>query len=59
MVRLAVGDSSTDIVSRVEVDRPGPSYTVDTLQRLTAERGPAHYFFLMGEDCLRDFPELA
>lgn len=56
MVRLALGNSTSDIVSRIEVDRPGPSYTVDTLQRLTAEMGPAHYFFLMGEDSLRDFP---
>jgi nicotinate-nucleotide adenylyltransferase len=56
MVRLAVGDAPGDIVSRVEVDRPGPSYTADTLEALTAELGPARYFFLMGEDSLRDFP---
>lgn len=56
MVRLTLGNSTSDIVSRIEVDRPGPSYTVDTLQRLTAELGPARYFFLMGEDSLRDFP---
>ena len=56
MVHLALGDSTGDIVSRVEVDRPGPSYTVDTLEQLTAELGPARYFFLMGEDSLRDFP---
>jgi nicotinate-nucleotide adenylyltransferase len=56
MVRLALGDTPGDIVSRVEVDRPGPSYTADTLQTLAAEIGPARYFFLMGEDSLRDFP---
>ena len=56
MVRLALGETSDDIVSRVEVDRPGPSYTADTLETLTAEMGPARYFFLMGEDSLRDFP---
>jgi nicotinate-nucleotide adenylyltransferase len=56
MVRLALGTTPDDIVSRVEVDRPGPSYTVDTLEELTAELGPAQYFFLMGEDSLRDFP---
>lgn len=56
MVRLALGDTTGDIVSRVEVDRPGPSYTADTLEQLTAELGPARYFFLMGEDSLRDFP---
>lgn len=56
MVQLALGDQSGDIVSRVEVDRPGPSYTADTLEKLTAELGHAQYFFLMGEDSLRDFP---
>lgn len=56
MVRLALGDDTPDVVSRIEVDRPGPSYTVDTLERLTDELGPAEYFFLMGEDSLRDFP---
>lgn len=56
MVQLAVGDTAGNIVSRVEVDRPGPSYTVDTLRQLAAEFGPAQYFFLMGEDSLRDFP---
>ena len=56
MVKLALGSDTSDSVSRVEVDRPGPSYTVDTLRQLTEEMGPANYFFLMGEDSLRDFP---
>jgi nicotinate-nucleotide adenylyltransferase len=56
MVRLALGATPGDMVSRVELDRPGPSYTVDTLEHLRGELGPARYFFLMGEDSLRDFP---
>lgn len=56
MVRLALGNETGDTVSRVEVDRPGPSYTVDTLETLRAALGPAQYYFLMGEDSLRDFP---
>lgn len=56
MVHLALGNETGDTVSRVEVDRPGPSYTVDTLETLRAELGPARYYFLMGEDSLRDFP---
>ena len=56
MVRLALGTETGDTVSRIEVDRPGPSYTVDTLESLHAELGPAQYYFLMGEDSLRDFP---
>ena len=37
MVELAVADNSTFRVSRVELDRPGPSYTVDTVAALLAD----------------------
>ncbi len=36
MVELAIEDNPAFELSRVEVDRPGPSYTVDTLERLAA-----------------------
>lgn len=40
-------------VSRVDVDRPGETYTVDTLSDLRAARGPgAEFFFIMGADAL-------
>ena len=40
-------------VSRVDVDRPGPTYTVDTLRDLRQEHGPdAQLFFLTGADTL-------
>ncbi|MCA9876149.1 MAG: nicotinate-nucleotide adenylyltransferase [Thermomicrobiales bacterium] len=56
MLALALGDAPHDTISRIEVRRPGPSYTADTLEQLAAEIGPAQVFFLMGEDSLRDFP---
>lgn len=37
MVRLAIADNPVFELSRIEVDRPGPSYTVDTAARLLAE----------------------
>jgi nicotinate-nucleotide adenylyltransferase len=37
MVELAVADNSTFRVSRIELDRPGPSYTVDTVAALLAD----------------------
>ena len=37
MVELAIADNPAFELSRVEVDRPGPSYTVDTVERLAAD----------------------
>jgi nicotinate-nucleotide adenylyltransferase len=40
-------------VSRVDIDRPGETYTVDTLTDLRAARGPeAEFYFIMGADAL-------
>ena len=41
-------------VSRVDVDRPGPTYTVDTLRDLRAELGDHDYYFITGADALAD-----
>jgi nicotinate-nucleotide adenylyltransferase len=36
MVEAAIGDNAGFELSRIEVDRPGPSYTVDTVEALAA-----------------------
>jgi nicotinate-nucleotide adenylyltransferase len=41
MVELAIAGNPAFALSRVEVDRPGPSWTVDTLERLAAEERAA------------------
>lgn len=42
-------------VSRVDVDRPGPTYTVDTLRDLSGEYGPGTPLaFITGADALAD-----
>lgn len=39
--------------SRVDIDRPGDTYTVDTLRDLRAQRGPGvELFFITGADAL-------
>ncbi|MDQ3199267.1 MAG: nicotinate-nucleotide adenylyltransferase [Verrucomicrobiota bacterium] len=38
--------------SRVEIDRPPPSYTVETVEQLRAENPGADFFYLIGEDNL-------
>jgi nicotinate-nucleotide adenylyltransferase len=53
MVRLAVQDNPAFEVSRVDLDREGPSYTVDTLRTIQAQQGPtAQLYFVMGADAL-------
>ena len=40
-------------IARVDIDRGGPTYTVDTLRDLHAEYGPkAQLFFITGADAL-------
>jgi nicotinate-nucleotide adenylyltransferase len=41
MTALAIGDNPTFRLSRIEVDRPGPSLTLETLERLAAEQRQA------------------
>jgi nicotinate-nucleotide adenylyltransferase len=44
-------------VSRVDIARPGPTYSVDTLRDLRAERGDqAEFYFIVGADTLRGLP---
>lgn len=57
MVRLAIADNPYFRLSRVEVDRPGTSYSVDTVSLLRAEMGPeSRLFFIVGRDLLADLP---
>jgi nicotinate-nucleotide adenylyltransferase len=55
MVEMAVTDNSGFQLSRVDVDRPGPHYTVDTLRILNGEYPDATCFFLVGGDSLAEF----
>ncbi len=57
MVQAAIADNPAFVLSRVDLDRPGPHYTVDTLEILSREFPGAELYFLMGEDSLRDLPK--
>ena len=41
-------------VSRVDIDRPGPTYTIDTLRDLHDELPGAELYFITGADALAD-----
>lgn len=43
-------------LSRIEIDRPGPYYTVDTIRLLAKQNADAELFLLIGGDSLRDLP---
>jgi nicotinate-nucleotide adenylyltransferase len=55
MVRLALEGSPFQVWTG-ELQRPGPSYTVDTLHELRLELPGAEFFLVMGYDSLLDLP---
>lgn len=50
MTELAIAEDDDFVASRVEVDRDGPSYTVETLERLAAEAGDRELVLILGAD---------
>ena len=54
MVRLAIADNPLFELSRLDLDRPSPSYTADLLRALVA--GDRELFFLAGADILPELP---
>ncbi|HEY40503.1 MAG TPA: nicotinate-nucleotide adenylyltransferase [Dehalococcoidia bacterium] len=57
MVRLAIADRPSFSLSTIEVNREGPSYTIDTLEELRSARGVGNeLFFIVGWDSLTDLP---
>jgi nicotinate-nucleotide adenylyltransferase len=53
MTVIATASNPRFSVSRLDIDRPGPTYTIDTLRDLRAERGAdAALFFITGADAL-------
>lgn len=56
MTRLAVSGIPGFTASRMEIDREGVIYTVDTLTRLQKQMPGADLFYLIGEDTLFDLP---
>ena len=58
MVRLAIKGSPNLKVSTMEIERPGPSYTVDTIAELKATLAPDdEIYFVLGWDILPELPK--
>jgi len=56
LVQAAICQDPGFEVSRVEADRPGPHYSVDTVAILANQHPEADLFYLMGGDSLHDLP---
>ena len=52
MTVIATASNPRFTVSRVDIDRPGTTYTIDTLRDLHSERDGAELFFITGADAL-------
>jgi len=54
MLDAAIADIDGIEVSRVELDRPGPTYTADTVEELHRQDGAAELFLIVGADAASD-----
>jgi nicotinate-nucleotide adenylyltransferase len=55
MIEFAIAGHEAFYLSKVEIERGGVSYTVDTLTELAARQPDDEFFFLMGGDSLDSF----
>jgi nicotinate-nucleotide adenylyltransferase len=54
MTELAIAGREGFALSRIEIDREGPSYTVDTLRALRDSHPGSRWWLLIGEDSLAE-----
>lgn len=55
MLREALKESTSFEICTLELERSGPSYTVDTLRELSQQMPATSFFLLLGVDQVRDF----
>lgn len=56
MLTLAISGHPAFAIDELEKDRPGPSYTVDTLELLRQRDASAELWLILGADSLVDLP---
>jgi nicotinate-nucleotide adenylyltransferase len=56
MLQLALADNARFEISRVDIDRAGPHYSLDTVRIVQEQYPDAELYFVMGGDSLRDLP---
>ena len=56
MLKRTINGSPLFEISYLEINRPGPHYTIDTIQLLKQQEPDADIFLLIGDDSLLDIP---
>ena len=56
MLKRMIADNPMFEISRLEIDRAGPHYTIDTVQLLAKQESDTDIILLLGGDSLRDLP---
>ncbi|MCA0453259.1 MAG: nicotinate-nucleotide adenylyltransferase [Chloroflexi bacterium] len=56
MLDCATQDNPQFMISRIDVDRPGPHYSVDMMRLVQDEYPQAELYFIMGGDSLQNLP---
>lgn len=56
MLAAALEGEPRFVLDRQEIDRAGPSYTIDTVRALQASQSAAHWFLIIGQDQYRNLP---
>jgi nicotinate-nucleotide adenylyltransferase len=56
MLALAIAGNPAFRIDELEKERPGSSYTVDTLSELQRQHHGVDFWLILGSDCLPDLP---
>jgi nicotinate-nucleotide adenylyltransferase len=56
MLKLALDGNPLFGISEMEIERSGPTYTVDTMRELKRQHSGEEFYFILGWDNLRDLP---
>jgi nicotinate-nucleotide adenylyltransferase len=57
MVEAAVAGETGFTVDPLELNRPGPSFTIDTIETIRAREPDPELFYLLGQDNVTDLPK--
>jgi nicotinate-nucleotide adenylyltransferase len=56
MLEQAIADNERFSLSRIDIDRPGPHYSADTVRIVSSQFPDGDLYFVMGGDSFRDLP---